>query len=338
MISQAIVKAVTHRGFAPSFFRTGLFALAIQAIPASAATFSFAGFSWDQDKTPNILGLIGDGANLGGAQFSAGLPTNITRSVGFQNSNPTGSADTGFIGLPGYDHTLTLGVQANNQHGLTQSNPLPNSPSLFSSAINLPSGNDGSLVRHGISITWSGGRSLANGPGDEFLIYESGSNATSSEGQMVRVHMTGDGYSIWYYRSVDSFATYTQSAPSNEGAFATSFDLSSLGLPPNALIDEIQIANLQLGDRINTVGTFALNGQVVFTNPNNNLARPSVGNLPGMNPNSTFLSSAFDPDPLYVAVTGSLVPEPNSVAMLALGALLLSRRSRRNQRNKATTY
>ena len=89
MISQAIVKAVTHRGFAPSFFRTGLFALAIQAIPASAATFSFAGFSWDQDKTPNILGLIGDGANLGGAQFSAGLPTTTSTASPSRTRFPT---------------------------------------------------------------------------------------------------------------------------------------------------------------------------------------------------------------------------------------------------------
>lgn len=333
MISPAIAKAVTYRGFAPSAFRAGLFAFAAQASIASAATFSFAGFSWDQDKTPNILGLLGNGANLGGAQFSAGFPTNITRSVGFQNSNPSGSANTGFTALPGYDHTLTLGVQANTQHGLIQTNPVPNSPSLFSSAINLPSGNNGSLVRHGISVTWTGGRSLANGPGDEFLIYESGSDATSSEGQMVRVHLMGDGYSMWYYRSVDAFQAYSQSTPSGEGAFATSFDLSSLGLPLNTLIDEIQIANLQPGDWINTVGTFALNGQVVFSNPNNNLAKPSVGNLAGMTPNSTFALGDFDPDPLYIAVTGSLVPEPTGAALLGLGALLLSRRPRRNQSN-----
>ena len=329
MILQAITKAVPHKGFAQSALRAGLFAVAVQANLASAATFSFAGFSWDQDKTPDILGLIGNGANLGGAQFSAGLPTNITRSVGFENSNPTGSADTGFIALPGYNHTLTLGVQANTQHGLVQTNPVANSPSLFSSAVNLPSGNDGSVARQGISITWSGGRSLANGPGDEFLIYESGSNSTSSEGQMVRVHLTGDGYSMWYYRAVDAFALYSQTTPTGEGAFATSFDLSSLGLPLNTLIDELQIANLQPGDRINTVGTFALSGQVVFSDPNNNLARPSVGNLLGMNPNSTFISTAFDPDPLYIAVTGSLVPEPASGAMLGLGALLLARRPRR---------
>jgi|688.fasta_scaffold351697_2 hypothetical protein len=329
MKSKAVVKAVTHRGFTLTAIRAGIFAVAAQASIASAATFSFAGYSWDQDKTPDILGLIGGGVNLGGAQFSGGFPTHITRSVGFQNSNPSGSANTGFTALPGYDHTLTLGVQANTQHSLIQTNPVPNSPSLFSSAINLPAGNDGSLVRHGISITWSGGRSLANGPGDEFLIYESGSNATSSEGQMVRVRITGDGYSMWYYRAVDSFQAYSQLSPQFEGAFATSFDLSSLGLAPNTLIDQIQIANLQPGDRINTVGAFAASGQVVFSDPTNTLARPSVGNLAGMNPNSTFAAGAFDPDPLYIAITGSLIPEPTSAAMLAVGALLLVRRSRR---------
>jgi hypothetical protein len=48
-----------------------------------------------------------------------------------------------------------------------------------------------------------------------------------------------------------------------------------------------------------------------------------------MNPNSTFAAGAFDPDPLYIAITGSLIPEPTSAAMLAVGALLLVRRSRR---------
>jgi len=331
MKSHAIHPGPVRSGPALSALFTAFVAVALQVQPASAATFSFAGYSWDQDKTPNILGLINTGPNLGGAQFTpVGVTPSllITRSVGFLATS--GNANAGFFGVPGFNPTLTLGMQANAQHGLVQPIPYNNTDgSLFSSGINLPAGDNGTVARNGITISWSGGRSLANGPGDEFIIYESASSATASEGQMVRVHQTGEGYSLWYYRSVNAFNIYTQTPVTADGAFATVFDLSDLGLPTGALIDQIQIANMMPSDRINTVGTFVQSGQVVFNDLSGTLARPSVGTLPGMNPSSTFGATGFDPDPIYIGVIGSVIPEPVSATLLALGGTLLLRRPRR---------
>ncbi|MCE9610741.1 MAG: hypothetical protein K8R23_11155 [Chthoniobacter sp.] len=330
MKSHAVHQGPDRSGPALIALFTAFVAVVLQVQPVSAATFSFAGYSWDQDKTPNILGLIDNGPNLGGAQFtSVSVPSLlITRSVGFLATS--GNANAGFFGVPGFNPTLTLGMQANAQHGLVQPVPYNNTDgSLFSSGINLPAGDNGTIARNGITITWSGGRSLANGPGDEFIIYESGSSATASEGQMVRVHLTGDGYSLWYYRSVNSFQTYTETPVTADGAFATVFDLTDLGLPNGTLIDQIQIANMMPTDRINTVGTFVQSGQVVFSDPGGTLAKPSVGTLPGMNPNSTFGATGFDPDPIYIGVIGSVVPEPAGATLLALGGTLLLRRPRR---------
>ena len=151
----------------------------------------------------------------------------------------------------------------------------------------------------------------------------------SSEGQMVRVHQTGSAYSPWFYRAVDAFSVYTNTPSTVEGAFATAFDLSALGIPSGALIDEIQVANLQSSDRILDFATYALSGEVVFGNPTGLNAKPSVGQLPGMNPQSTFATTALDPDPLYVGIISSLaVPEPATTFLLSFGSLLLLRRPR----------
>ena len=276
----------------------------------SAATYSFAGYNWDQDNTPDTLGLLGNGATLGGAAFSNGGPTSITRSVGFVAIS--GNANAGFVGEAGFDPSLSLGRLGSAQQGLTQSD---GTDSVFSSAVNLPAGNNGSTTRHGLALSWSGGRSLPNGPGADFVLYESGSNSTSPEGQMVRARLQSDGsYTPWFYQAVDAFQVYTVTPGSTvEGAFATAFDLSLLGVADGVLIDRIEIANMHSSDRINVLGTFASSGQVVFNYPGVALAQASVGSLPGMNPNSTFGSSALDPDPLYLAVLHNVVPEPAKI-------------------------
>ena len=290
----------------------------------SASVFSFANYSWEQDNTPDTLILLGNGVTLGGATFSLTLPNRISRSVGFIALS--GNATAGFIGAPGFDPSTSLGMQATAQYGLTQSD---GSLSLFSAAVNLPNGDNGSSSRNGLSMSWSNGLSLINELGNDFVLYESGSNSTSSEGQMVRVHQTGSAYSPWFYRAVDAFSVYTNTPSTVEGAFATAFDLSALGIPSGALIDEIQVANLQSSDRILDFATYALSGEVVFGNPTGLNAKPSVGQLPGMNPQSTFATTALDPDPLYVGIISSLaVPEPATTFLLSFGSLLLLRRPR----------
>ena len=67
------------------------------AIPAQAAPFTYAGYTFDQDKTPDMLGLLGNGDTLGGATFSSGTVSRITRSVGF--NSVSGTANAGFVGF-----------------------------------------------------------------------------------------------------------------------------------------------------------------------------------------------------------------------------------------------
>src|SRR5687768_14618894 len=69
---------------------------------AKAAVYTFAGFSWDQDHTPDQAGLLGGGAVLGGATFSAGFPTGAGTSPG--------TATNGFPNTTtGFNRDLSLG-------------------------------------------------------------------------------------------------------------------------------------------------------------------------------------------------------------------------------------
>ncbi|MGE0745143.1 MAG: hypothetical protein AB7K86_07850 [Rhodospirillales bacterium] len=282
---------------------------------ADAASFTWAGYSFIQESTPDVLGLLGNSAVLGGATFSAGNATGITRSVGFQ-AQPGGSAGSGFTGLPGFLPELSLGRQGFAQQGLSQSD---GSNCLFACAVNLPDGNDGNTTRHGLDVSWSGGKTLSNGAGNDFVIYESGSNSTSPEGFMVRVHLVGNGYSDWLFKSDAGYQVYTNAPATLEGAFATVFDLSDFGLAADVAIDAIQIANLIAADTLGAGGLVLFDGS---------------GTAPG------FGSGALDPDPLYVGVLRDLtnpVPAPHGIGFLGLGlvglAVLRRRRADRADRH-----
>lgn len=280
------------------------------AATANAATFTYAGFTFEQDNTPDSLSLLGNGDVLGGAAFSAGTVTSITRSVGFLASS--GNAGSGFVGVPGFDPSLTLGRQGNAQQGLTQGD---GTSCVFGCAINMPNGNNGTSTRHGIALTWSDGRQLVNGAGDDFVVYESasGGNLSNREAYMVRVELADGGFSEWRYEIVDGFEAYTQTpTPASTGATATAFDLSDFGLSPDEVIKSIQIANLTADDLVDGAGE----GNVNFA---------GVGNAPlssaGGDP---FDSGARDPDPLYVGVLGRLqaaadVPGPGMLALFGIG-------------------
>lgn len=283
-------------------------ALAIPvAGPAIAGTYTFAGATFEQDSTPDQLALLDGGITVGGTTFGTNDVNRITGSVAFVASSVGGGGT--ITPQPGFNPALSLGRQANAQHGITQSD---GSSCHYACAINLPRGDNGNTLRHGIEVGWSGGRTLGNGTGNDFVIYESGSAGVSgAEGFMVRVRDASTGqYSGWRYEVADGFAAYLGSA---DGAWATQFDLSDFGLSGADAIDLIQIANLVTADR--------LDGSTV--------------RFDGVGTSHGFSTSRLDPDPLYVGVLHALnapapVDAPSALAVFGVGiaALGLLRRRR----------
>jgi hypothetical protein len=162
-------------------------------------------------------------------------------------------------------------------------------------ALNLPSGNNGGVSRHGAELSWSGTRGLVNEPGFDVVVYESGSEG-EPEGVMVSVRRAADGaWTPWFYVAPQTYQDYTNS--STTGAFATAIDFSTLGVASFAAVDALRVANLMTSDRIDGVGATA-EGQVL----------PEIGGVafpeadPGPTSNTaTYASTSYDPDPLYVA-------------------------------------
>lgn len=292
---------------------TAATALLIASGPAQATSFTFATYTFEQDYTPDTLALLGNGATLGGATFSAGTVTNITQSVAFVAASI--GPGTTINPQAGFDPSRTLGRQANAQFGLLQTD---NTSCVYGCAINVPNGNVGTTVRHGIQASWSGGGQLANGAGDDFVIYESasGSAITNREAYMVRLAFADGSYTPWRYEIVDTYENYLSST---EGATATAFDLSSFGVANGGLVAAIQLANLITADKVDGATGF---GNVNFAGV-------------GFNPLTTasgvaFATGARDPDPLYIGILGTVqvVPVPAAVWLFggALGLLGFARR------------
>jgi hypothetical protein len=314
-----------HMRTRTALMATGAIALASGA--ASAATYSFAGFSFDQDRATDTLGLLGNGDTLGGAAFSAGTASRITRSVGFVAIS--GNANSGIVGQAGFDPARSLGRQGYAQHSITQDGGAPNGTnnSLYASAINLPNNNDGGSRRHGLEMSWSGNRALANGAGADFLVYESASSAGGFEAFMIRGRDANTGaWSNWYYQAADGFELYT--GTTSEGAHSYGFDMSDLGFAAGALVDAVQLANMRTSDRIagadGTAGFVSFDGTGVSALWVNGQTTGAYG------------GSAYDPDPLYAVALGDLVavgnviPLPTGGAMGLAGMLVLGARRRRS--------
>lgn len=254
-------------------------AFLLGGLTASATDiFTFAGYTFDQGNTPDRATLLGNNVLLGGATFSSGFPTTATGPVDF----PQGGT--------GFNDALTLGR-------------LVGFSTVGVRGINLPNGNNGSSTRHGIEVFWSANLGAVNLPGPDFVIYETGSTSNTVEGVMARVRTnpSTDTWTDWFYFTPDNHQVLT--AP--EVAFSFGFDLSDMGVPGNAVIDRIQMANLTASDRIDTTnsvqispGIFVGQGRVVFnTNASNVL--PDAGSFDS---DRRFDSATYDPDPLYVAV------------------------------------
>jgi hypothetical protein len=288
-----------------------LAAVAVLSGPAAAATFTFAGTSYEQNNTPDVLTLLGNGATISGATFSSGNATTITRSVGFEATG--GTANTGFTGQAGFDPSLSLGRQGNAQQGLAQSD---GSSCLFACAVNLPAGNSGATARHGLEVSWSGNRLLTNGAGDDFVIYESASTPTGDEAFMIALLLSDGSITDWRYEIADGFEAYTETpAQATVGATATKFNLDDFGLDSSALVAAILIANLRTTDKVSGADG---QGTVNFA---------GVGNAP-LSRSGSYGSSSFDPDPLYVGILSDVVassatPLPATLPLFTTGMGIL---------------
>ncbi len=157
-------------------------------VVAADPFFTFAGFSFNQTFTPDQATLLPAGPLVGGQGVS----------IDSGHDGPTGSVafpldDTGF------DESLSVGRQL----GLAGSGTV---------AVNLPTGNNGTQVRSGIEFSWSGGQTLTNTAGNDFVIYSSSSNPTGPDGFMVQVHEDGGGWGPWIYQPTDARETYVGAA------------------------------------------------------------------------------------------------------------------------------
>jgi hypothetical protein len=281
-------------------------ALTTTSVAMAGSTFTVAGYTFDQLNTPNLV------APLIGPAFSPGNPQDITQSVAFAAASIGGG---GLIN-PALDNEATLLFDAELSLGeLAFDNGFADQPGggegTYATALNIPNGNNGSTIRHGIETAWTGNRKLVNLSGDDFAVYESGSNASSPEGFMVRLRLEGNILTDWYYQAFDGFQLYLGEA--QEGSFVHRFDLSDMGLAPGEKVRAIHIANLIAADTLNgTSGT-----RIVHLN--NNIGTPHG-----------FGSGALDPDPLYVGITEGhmFVPEPSSIGLLLLGLCGLATRRR----------
>ncbi|MGV3755793.1 MAG: Ig-like domain-containing protein [Verrucomicrobiota bacterium] len=216
-------------------------------------------------------------------------------------SSATSDSITGFpVSTAGYDDSLTIGRKFAGGTG--------------NRALNLPSGNNGTTQRSGFQLSWNNGLILTNLAGNDLVVYESGSNATTPEAFMVQVHdRINDVWSIWVYQPASNVGA-TAVVP--EVLFATAFDLSAFGIAANGEVDAIRVVNMTNEDRmLNVSGT----GQVI---PEDNGATSTTVPLPGgLASFGAYGASTLDPDPLYVGILHPLTPGSSAFdANSALGA------------------
>jgi hypothetical protein len=259
-----------------SFKLTAIIAVCIPICPAGADIFSFGGQSWDQTHTPDLVSFVGEGQTRGGAVFSEGLPQEVTRSVDFPKTEK------------GFDPRLSIGYLDGSGSGAR--------------ALNLPLYNEGSMMRHGISLSWSGNRMGPNLQGPDFLVFESGEGVDGGKDSrgpelfMVRVRNAAtQQWTSWIHKGTNLFQAYNKRTTA--GAYITAYDLDEFGLSFGDSVDRIEIANMVRSDMIGG-SKVPFMGSVIFNNRDRLGVRPR--------PRVPFVGSyeqnlLYSPDLLYVA-------------------------------------
>ncbi len=254
--------------------------------PTAAPTFRFAGFTFDQTGTPDLLTPLASGSLAGGYGATIHTSAGSTEPAEFPE-NPLG-----------FDPTLSIGRLMY--------------PALTSGtlALNLPAGDNGSALRAGFELRWSGGRTLSNQSGNDLVIFEASSNPNGPDAAMIQVHVVGGDWTQWRYESADSRGVYPSNSPA--GAFATAYDLSDFGLAAGATIDAVRYVNMTATDRMagpgleRTVGSGVLVAEG-FVLPEDNGATSQVRPDPGAFASfAQYGNSTLDPDPIYFGMLHAL--------------------------------
>ncbi|MGC3966389.1 MAG: hypothetical protein QM775_03155 [Pirellulales bacterium] len=244
------------------------------AAPGAAEPFTFAGVSFNETSTPDELSELGTGTLVGG--HGAVI---TTRPL---NSGPTSPGT--ITAFP----DSTAGFNASLSLGALWERSTPATPRF----VNLPDGtNNGTSARAGLALGWSQGRTLANGAGTDFVIYESGADGGGPDAYMVQVHNAETGeWSDWVYKKATSSANYGGAL-----AYATQFDLQTdFGITGS--VDAIRVANLTAADRVTSASG---EGKVVIGG--------GAGTFQPLDPSGNpFTATGFDPDLLYFGVRQAL--------------------------------
>jgi hypothetical protein len=258
--------------------------------PVGSPVFVIGGFDWQQENAASTATSFGSPGI-----FGPGIESIFATDFGRKLSSPLATQ---------FDASRTTGRL------------LPAAPATSAAlAATFPSpviiGNPDlapNRDRARLEITWNGQR-LPNGPGDDFVIYESGFQG-GPEAYAVEVRRAGqaDFFPLARYEFADSFELFDPTT--GAGVFATGFNLTDFGLGSTAQIDAIRISNIFNAaagageDRIYASN----NGQgfVGFNFGPEEGSRLTTGPLGPGGANSPFVGSPFDSnkldvDTLYVA-------------------------------------
>lgn len=244
--------------------------------PAGATPFDIAGVPFDSDNGTTTAVITGGGYNT---PYGIGLHSDtspdwsVAPSLGTYFQMPTFQK--------GYDSTQpTKGVPGT---AVT----LGQDPGFPQTSLN---------ERDIIQLTWGAGNGLANGTGNDLVVFE----AATSEAFALRVHSVGSGsgayWSSWYYTPYTSNSD--ASALAND-ATPSLFDLELMGLADGEVINALEITNLLIEDTLDTpITELGIHSGVMFGGGSSNpVLRYSTSQVAFV----TFASHKFDPDIQYVA-------------------------------------
>lgn len=245
---------------------------------AAEDTAFCAGVTWDNNHALDRGRLMGNFEDLGnGLKLSEGYPERTTRSIVCPKSPK------------GFNPSLTL------------SRFIPKAP--FSSALRIPSGDEGGQARQGIELWWGGGRVMGNMPGEDFVVFESGDLSTGPDAWAMRAYIATSGkWSDWFFQNPERHVQHS----AGNVLFITAVDLSDFGISAGSAIAAIQVINMSPDDRIrDTRSETVSQGMVLFNSGDSKFAKPY--------PNFKDLENyerrnLFDPDFLYIAAMHTTYP------------------------------